>query len=96
MVTVDFSALPRHDLDSVTLGEYLELLLDVMSERGFSAFFITLYQSVSGITCVHCVIPGLERFHLVRRGLRVLPGSRGLRILDQGLGVGTVPVASST
>lgn len=67
--------LPRH------INSYLQRLIDILANSGYHVFHRNLYQSDLGICCVHCVVPGLERFHLVRYGKEVLPSQRGRNLL---------------
>ncbi|WP_374018897.1 hypothetical protein ABU162_03860 [Paenibacillus thiaminolyticus] len=64
-----------------SLEDYLNILINKVTNNGFKIYANVLYSSNSGITCVNCIIPGLERFHLVRHGSLVLPSLRGRKIL---------------
>lgn len=91
-VTLDFSKsyaatgsyddLPVINIPEGPLELYLERLLQIVSEHGYSTYHVIRSELASGITCVHCVIPGLERFHLVRNGLEVVPSFRGMCLLE--------------
>lgn len=63
------------------LEEYLQQQIDRVSSHKYHVYYHDLYRSASGISCVHCIIPGLEKFHLVRNGIPVLPSERGERWL---------------
>lgn len=63
------------------LEEHLIELVNRIFLRGYRVFFNSVYSSDSGIDCVHCIIPGLEKFHLVRSGNPVLPSDRGLKLV---------------
>lgn len=75
-----FDTLPIHATPN-ELSTYLDLLCNLIEQKHFTIFYAKNYISSSGITCLHCIIPGLERFHLVRGGNPVVPGERGKRIL---------------
>ncbi len=69
--------------DKTSMTDYLGALVNLVKENGYSIYWTTNYKSaISDITCVHSVIPGLEKFHLIRSGLEVLPSRRGMKLLE--------------
>lgn len=68
-------------INNDSLEDYLNILINKVTNNGFKIYANVLYSSKSDITCVNCIIPGLERFHLVRHGSLVLPSLRGRNIL---------------
>lgn len=78
---IHFKRLPVYDIPD-DLDEYLLLLVSQVKLHGYEPFYAVNYQGRSGITCVHSLVPGLERFHLVRAGMDVLPSDRGMRLVN--------------
>ena len=59
--------------------ECFEALIGRLTELGRDVFESINYASkVSDVRVAHYLVPGLERFHLVRSGHLVLPSERGL------------------
>jgi len=82
-----YDDLPTPGRRVTSLEEYLDLLLDRLAARGYTAYRAVHFESThTGIVWVDCVVPGLERFHLVRWGAGVLPGVRGQRMLASQAG----------
>lgn len=55
----------------------LRTLIGVLTARGHTPYARTVARLRGGITAVHVVVPGLERFMLITDGNLVLPGPRG-------------------
>lgn len=49
----------------------------MLASQGYPIFHRTVRALPTGVTVVHVVVPGLERFMLVTDGNLVLPGRRG-------------------
>lgn len=64
-----------------SVDNHLKVINNMLDVNGFRLYFTTNYESPNGISCVHCCVPGLERFHLVRYGKLVLPSHRGSHYL---------------
>lgn len=67
------------------LEAYLRQLTQQVELHGYSVFFHHVYSSALGVDCVHCIVPGLEKFHLVRYGQPVLPSIRGWAKMDASI-----------
>lgn len=52
---------------------YLEHLLRDIARAGFDVFVSDAPTRYSQMRVVHCVVPGLDHFHLVMGGMPVLP-----------------------
>ncbi|ACZ87968.1 hypothetical protein Aros01_02961 [Streptosporangium roseum] len=58
-------------------GGQLRKVAAMLAARGYPVFHRTVRALPAGVTVVHVVVPGLERFMLVTDGNLVLPGGRG-------------------
>jgi ribosomal protein S12 methylthiotransferase accessory factor len=58
----------------------LNALITTLKRQGFECYFRDLAASDSEISVVAALVPGLERFSLVRLGVPVLPNGRGWRL----------------
>ncbi|WP_326830016.1 YcaO-like family protein [Streptosporangium sp. NBC_01810] len=58
-------------------GSQLRKVAAMLAARGYPVFHRTVRALPTGVTVVHVVVPGLERFMLVTDGNLVLPGCRG-------------------
>ncbi|WP_433932737.1 YcaO-like family protein [Sorangium cellulosum] len=82
---VAVAELPEEPVRHGDLGGYLDRLEAIVAARGHRIYFAQNRVTEGGIACVHCLIPGLERFHLVRSGQAVLPSRRGLGLIGRAL-----------
>jgi ribosomal protein S12 methylthiotransferase accessory factor len=57
-------------------------LCDLVAANQHQVYYATNYVAESGITCLHALIPGIERFQLVRSGQAILPSDRGIMHLN--------------
>lgn len=65
------------------LNEHLSILRALLVKNGHELFYCQLHTIGSNIHCVHVIIPGLEKFNLVRNGHPVLPSKRGYNYLSK-------------
>ncbi len=75
------------DLDPRTRGGlagYRDVLLDRLEQAGLGCFVARNDPPDSHIACVSTLVPGCERFNVVRDGLVVLPAGRGADRLPIG------------
>ncbi|MEV0235607.1 YcaO-like family protein [Nonomuraea sp. NPDC050786] len=63
----------------------------MLAARGHTAYHRKVRALPGGITAVHVIVPGLERFMLVIDGNLVLPGRRGLAAAAGKTGASTPP-----
>ncbi|MCK5588906.1 MAG: YcaO-like family protein [Candidatus Pacebacteria bacterium] len=61
----------------------LKKMLKKLEDKGFSAFYSQTIKYPNGIESGHVYIPYLERFHILKSGNLVSPGSRGKEILNE-------------
>ncbi|MBL0910924.1 MAG: YcaO-like family protein [Bacteroidia bacterium] len=66
----------------LNMKEHLNILTNIICKRGYEIFFSNVEGFNCEIKCVHTIIPGLEKFNLVRNGHPVLPSVRGNRIIN--------------
>ncbi|AZL69645.1 MULTISPECIES: YcaO-like family protein [Pseudomonas] len=76
-------ALPE-PLPAQTVTQQLEALVDDLNRHGHQVGICEVFRGAQGISLINALVPGLERFHLVRSGNLVLPGPRGLRLAEGG------------
>ncbi|WP_269320524.1 YcaO-like family protein [Alicyclobacillus macrosporangiidus] len=79
--SVSYENLPTYNVQDYSLHEYLSILVQRIHIKGYKAYYVPYFTSDLGTTCLHSVIPGLERFHLVRSGVPALPSRRGRKLL---------------
>ncbi|MCP2166655.1 YcaO-like family protein [Goodfellowiella coeruleoviolacea] len=58
---------------------HLDRLVSILTGHGFMPYLRRLATLPGGITAVHVLVPGLERFMVIADGVLVLPGPRALR-----------------
>lgn len=58
-------------------GRQLRKVAAMLAARGYTVLHRTVRTLRGGVTAVHVIVPGLERFMLVADGNLVLPGPRG-------------------
>lgn len=68
----DYSIEPER----LTLKEQLKKINMSLNKNGYKMFFKTIYKS-ENLFCVKVIVPGLEKFHLVRSGVGLPLSSRG-------------------
>lgn len=78
---INFTDVITHN-PSLTLSDQLETIINKISSTGCKIFKLPIINGSSGFTCVKFLIPDFEKFYLVQTGKRVLPGNRGLRLLN--------------
>lgn len=81
-VTVSYNDVVSYGLPE-NLENHLSQLIQRVEGCGYPIFFHHVHASELGVDCVHCIVPGLEKFHLVRSGQPVLPSSRGAAKIDE-------------
>ncbi len=79
-VQVSFNDIPYNEPHE-SVSDYLKDLVENINLLGYDIYYSLNYVSESGFVCVHCIVPGLERFHLVRGGNPIVPGKRGKNVL---------------
>lgn len=79
-LTKDFSACIDYKKPS-SLQEHLNIISELVNKNGYEIFYSALQNDDSKIKCVHTIIPGLEKFNLVRSGNPILPSARGNKII---------------
>ncbi|GAA0398616.1 YcaO-like family protein [Microbispora corallina] len=57
-------------------AEHLRALVDVLTRAGHPPYHRIVAELPGGITAVHTLVPGLERFMLILQGALILPGPR--------------------
>lgn len=62
------------------LNSILKDMVENIQKRGRDIYFTPIYDD-EDLYCTHVIIPGLERFHLIKSGLLVLPYKRGQRLI---------------
>lgn len=65
----------------------LSTVEDCLRKTGFTSYRKVLTPSESRISVVSCLVPGLERFGLVRYGHPIVPTGRGREIWEDALGL---------
>ena len=81
IVNVDYSQLPS-PATPPDASHQAASLCDLVVANQHQVYYATNYVAESGITCLHALIPGIERFQLVRSGHAVLPSDRGILHLN--------------
>lgn len=76
----NFNTCIDHEKPS-NLEEHLNVISKLINKNGHEIFYSGLQNEDSEIKCVHAVIPGLEKFNLVRTGNPILPSARGYKII---------------
>jgi ribosomal protein S12 methylthiotransferase accessory factor len=61
--------------------QQLTQTLTILSTLGLSCYRRTVRRMLNGVTAVHVLIPGLERFFAIIRGTLILPGPRARAML---------------
>ncbi len=56
--------------------------LTFLARKGYRAYASEIWSSEDGLSCVHVVIPGLEKFNIITSGNPVLPSARGMAFLN--------------
>lgn len=64
---------------SENLTEYLKTLKLSIKNQGYNIYYRSLAPIESSLSCIQTIIPGLERFNIVRTGRSVLPSKRGMQ-----------------
>lgn len=77
---VDYVSLPNYT-QHCNLEDQLDLIIKKIKVHGYEIFTIPLAQQLTGFTCLKYLVPGLEDFHLVQTGKRILPNQRGMHLL---------------
>jgi ribosomal protein S12 methylthiotransferase accessory factor len=78
--TIDFQSLPNYNVNQ-TLDEQLALIISKIKKLGFNIYKKIICEHEKGFSCVKYYIPGLEQFHIVQTGKRVLPNNRGIQLI---------------
>lgn len=79
-----FRLVPFRDVDTpADPGEHLSQLLDKLTGHGYIPYMTSISEFSSGVSVVHMLIPGMERFMVVLLGHVVAPGARGMAILER-------------
>lgn len=63
------------------LNDYLLALRKKLKNLGFDFYYRLLSPQESQIVCVQAIIPGLEKFNVVRSACTVLPSKRGMTFI---------------
>ncbi|OYK80452.1 hypothetical protein CbuD7D7780_04330 [Coxiella burnetii] len=71
---VDYNHLPT--LTDADLKTQLSSILCAISNCGYSAYYSISTVLATNITCVKVLVPGLDKFHLVQLGKKIMPGKR--------------------
>ena len=79
---IDFRTVPDHDA-ALSLPDQLQIILNKIETIRAKIFKIPIINLDCGFTCVKFLIPDFEQFHLVQTGKRLLPGNRGMRLLNR-------------
>ena len=81
--TINFTTISTHH-QRLTLMDQLQTIIKKIETNGWKIYKIPIIQHATGFTCIKYLIPGLEQFHLVQTGKRILPTPRGLELLKDG------------
>jgi ribosomal protein S12 methylthiotransferase accessory factor len=57
----------------INLSDYLNTLVEIITAKRLNIFYSSIGPAESNFFCVHVIIPGLEKFNLVRNGLPLIP-----------------------
>ncbi|MEU3343264.1 YcaO-like family protein [Streptomyces sp. NPDC006668] len=78
-----FHSVPFRDTDPpAEPDEHLSRLLDILTDHGYVPYVSPIREFSSGVSVVHILIPGMERFMVVLHGHVVTPGARCLAALE--------------